>query len=145
VIAAALAPFAGVLLVWVWLALRRAQETDPARPRREAHRRLAQILARIGSAGESDRAALLLGWQKEAATIWQLAQAAPAAKDLPDATWAALWAEADRSLYGPQAGLPSDWVARAQAALANRCAFSCRGISCRSRPASGWPSSQPRW
>lgn len=118
VVLAATAPFAGALLLWVWFALRRAQATDPVRPRREARLRLTQVLNQIGAAGDTERAALLLAWQKDAAGLWQLAHAAPAADDLPDATWSALWQEADRSLYGPKASLPSDWAARAQAALA---------------------------
>lgn len=118
IVIAAAAPFAGALLIWVWFALRRAQETDPVRPRREARGRLAQVLARIGAAGDTERAALLLAWQKDAAGLWQLAHAAPSADDLPNPTWTALWQEADRSLYGPKASLPTDWVARAQTALA---------------------------
>jgi tetratricopeptide (TPR) repeat protein len=37
---------------------------------------------------------------------------------MTDAEWAALWTESDRALYRADPGLPSDWVARAQAALA---------------------------
>ncbi len=114
-----LSPFVLLLLFWTWLAVRRARQTDPVRPRREARDRLAQTLSHLPSASEADRDALLLAWQKDAAILWQLAHAAPRATAFRDnAPWSTLWAEADRTLYGPRVPLPSDWVARAQEALA---------------------------
>jgi hypothetical protein len=110
-------PFFALAGFWIWLAMQRAQITDPVRSRREARDRLAKTLARLRSAGDAEQSALLLAWQRDAAAVWQLAHAAPSATILPDATWSELWTEADRALYGARKTLPSDWVARAQAAL----------------------------
>ncbi|MBL9190004.1 MAG: BatD family protein [Opitutaceae bacterium] len=116
-----LAPFALALACWAFLAARRAHATDPARPRREARERLARLLAEM-SASETSRlpppASRLLEWQHDTAVLRQLHHAAPRAEALGDATWAALWAEADRALYGAKTELPADWVPRARAALA---------------------------
>ncbi|MBI4622659.1 MAG: BatD family protein [Verrucomicrobia bacterium] len=134
------APFAGLLILWFGLAVRRAQKTDPVRPRREARARLAATLAQLETATDASRPALLLAWQRDTALLWQISHAAPSAAafnegaltsprssaawgegappDSGSSTWAALWAETDRALYGPTSLLPSDWVARAQAALA---------------------------
>ena len=92
----------------------------PAPPTRSAraarpHRRLAALLPRLRSA---PAAPLLLAWQQDAAILWEIAHAAPAAAAFGDAAWAGLWAEVDRALYGPAGGLPADWGARAEAALA---------------------------
>ena len=147
-----LSPVAGILVFWGWLAVRRARQTDPLRPRREARARLVITVGKIQSAQLSALPAspgfaghgssqLLLAWQRDAAALWQIAHAAPRADaflrgggvPLPRgsdrrgagtppandaAVWSALWLEADRALYGARAALPSDWVARAQAALA---------------------------
>jgi hypothetical protein len=113
-----LSPFAGLLVFWAWLALRRAQCTDPVRPRREARARLADTLAQLRTAAEGGRPALLLSWQHDTSALWQISHAAPPAAALSDSAWSALWAESERALYGPQTGLPSDWIARAEAALA---------------------------
>lgn len=110
-----LVPVAGWLLFWAWLALRRAQATDPLRARREARIRIADTLTRLSSAPASRD--LLLAWQHDTAILWQLAHAAPPAAALPDAAWTTLWSEADRALYGAGTALPADWVARAQSAL----------------------------
>jgi tetratricopeptide (TPR) repeat protein len=110
------APFALPLLVWAGLAIRRAQRTDPLRPRREARARLVGTLAQLRSASASPQ--LLLAWQRDTAALWQLAHAAPPPSALTDAAWATLWTECDRALYGAKTDLPSDWIARAEAALA---------------------------
>jgi hypothetical protein len=110
-----LAPFALPLLVWAWLALRRAQRTDPARARREAHARLRATLAQLRTKPSPQ---LLLAWQRDAAVLWQVAHAAPPATALPEKEWSALWLESDRALYGVNSDLPADWIARAEAALA---------------------------
>lgn len=112
------APFASLLLWWAGLAVRRAQKTDPVRPRREARARLSRTLVRLAGAGEAEQTALLLAWQHDSAVLWQIAHAAPPATALPDPAWVALWLEVDRTLYGVKSPLPSDWLARAQAALA---------------------------
>lgn len=137
-----LSPVAGLLLFWAWLAIRRAQQTDPLRPRREARTRLAVTLSQIRTVPSlprvpfdvhSQQQVLLLRWQHDTAILWQLRHAAPPASALltagdatppsrsspaPDASaWSTLWLESDRSLYGPKPELPADWIARAEAAL----------------------------
>lgn len=142
---ACLAPFGVVLLVWAGLALKRAQRNDPVLPRRQARARLAATVTRLKTASATQRPALLLEWQRDAARLWEIAHAAPSATafsvadgapstiqpasssaasnssaaKLPTANpaWSQLWAEADRALYGHDAPLPSDWPARAEAAL----------------------------
>ena len=115
-LALVLAPFALPLALWAWLAVRRAQRTDPVRPRREARARLAATLAQLRPDAPSPQ--LLLAWQRDTAALWQIAHAAPPASALADAAWAQLWLECDRALYGAKPDLPSDWHARAEAALA---------------------------
>jgi hypothetical protein len=130
------APFAALLLFWLWLAWRRARETDPRRARREAHARLAATLKGIrGMAGSPNpspsdgktdqRSTLLLQWQHDSATLWGIPHAAPSPRHfaafggLPAAeAWAKLWIEADQALYGANRVLPDDWAMRAEAALA---------------------------
>ena len=109
-----------VLLIsyWFWLAVRRAKQTDPMRPRREARIRLARTLAQMQSADETQLTRLLIAWQRDTAALWQLSHAAPRATAFNDEGWSTLWAEADRALYGAKTALPSDWIARAHAALA---------------------------
>lgn len=108
-------PAAALLLFWLGLALRRAARTDPVRPRREARARLARLLAEMREATP----ARLLEWQRDTATLCQVAHAAPGAAAFAQlgGEWSRLWHEADRALYGANAGLPADWVARARAAL----------------------------
>lgn len=110
------APFAGLVLLWLGLALRAALRTDPLRPRREARARLVGTLAAIQQAAPADRRALLLAWQRESAVLWQIHRAAPPASAIEDSEWQRLWTEADRTLYGENHALPADWVARAQEA-----------------------------
>lgn len=109
-----LVPVPVLLAFWSWLAIRRAQQTDPLRPRREARARLAATLAQLRTTTSPQ---LLLGWQRDTAVLWQLSHAAPPATALTDAAWSTLWRESDRALYGTQSQLPSDWTARAEAAL----------------------------
>ncbi len=116
VIVGTAAPFVALLLFWLGLAIRRAQQTDPVRPRREARHRLMKTRAKLAHADDADGRSLLLAWQHDTAVLWQIPHAAPPAKSLPDEKWAALWSEADRALYGDKAPLPADWVARAQEA-----------------------------
>lgn len=134
-----LTPVACILILWTWLAVRRAQATDPVRPRREARDRLARTLGHLATAPAEERESLLRAWQRDTAILWQVTHAAPRATAfLGDAApsprssdprgggaaapaggiWFTLWREADRTLYGVKAPLPSDWVARAQEALA---------------------------
>jgi hypothetical protein len=122
------APFAALLLFWLWLALRRAQETDPRRARREACNRLAATLKDIrGMAGRSTPglSTLLLQWQHDSTVLWEISHAAPSPRhfaafgSVPAAqAWATLWTEADQTLYSIERPLPDDWAVRAEAALA---------------------------
>ncbi len=117
---ALLAPFAGLMVFWLGLSARRAALTDPGRARRLARTRLVATLGRLAQAPLTERSSLLLAWQQDAAILWQISRAAPAASALADPAWQQLWSEADRALYGPQADLPADWADRARAALATR-------------------------
>jgi hypothetical protein len=109
------APFALAAIFWLVLAWSHARTTDPQRGRREAHDRLAALLPSLRTEPPAPH---LLAWQRDAAILWGVAHAAPAAEAFGDPAWAALWSEADRALYGPVAGLPADWTTRAEAALA---------------------------
>lgn len=113
-----IAPAFALLGFWIWLALREAAKTDPLRLRREAHARLGSTLARLRSASEPARSALLLAWQRDTAVLWRVHHAAPPSSALSDASWSTLWRESDRALYGAGAELPVDWVSRAEEALA---------------------------
>jgi hypothetical protein len=117
---AAAAPLALAALLWAFLAQRRSRVTDPLKAQRAARLRLAATLGAIPGAAISARAPLLLAWQRDAAVLWGVRHAAPPAASFPEPRWAALWTEADRFLYGTEASLPADWVARAQAALAGK-------------------------
>jgi hypothetical protein len=107
-----------VIVYWGWLAVRRAKATDPVRPRREARDRIARTLALLPSATAGERTSLLLTWQRDVATLWQVATAAPRPTAFSDPQWARLWTESDRALYAGDDTLPADWVARAQEAIA---------------------------
>lgn len=112
------------LLLWLGLAWRRARQTDPLRPRREAHRRLGLLLRRMGAAlasGESEGEirADLLRWQRETALLWRLKGRMPTAAQLPDAVWAVLWSETERVLYREETRLPEEWVRQAEEAWRN--------------------------
>src|SRR5581483_7565243 len=120
-VAALLAPFAGLLLFWLALALRRARATDPRLPQREAHARLAVTLARLRATTEpAERTRLLLAWQHDSIILARLRHAAPPATAFDDAAWQQLWRESERALYAAGAALPPDWPDRAAAALAAR-------------------------
>jgi tetratricopeptide (TPR) repeat protein/predicted secreted protein len=119
-LAALLTPVAALLTFWLWLAFRRARETDPVRPRREARNRLSATLADLRVAKTQPRiAALLLAWQKDTAILWQIPRAVPAATSFPasETRWIALWADTDRALYRDATPLPADWITRAETAL----------------------------
>lgn len=150
-----LSPVLGLLILWTYLAIRRARQTDPLRPQREARAHLAQLLSQLPTLNSqpSDRSQpdsasqpstpnarlaqqhLLLRWQHSTAVLFQIPHAAPPASalsrlriggapsthaDSDTAAWIQLWREADRAIYGPTPDLPSDWIARAEAALAAR-------------------------
>jgi len=109
-------PFAGVAAAWLALALRRARQRDPLRPRRAA---LSQVPAALAALRENPNdAQRLLTWQRLAARAHGLAHAAPAVSEFPKGEWRMLWAETERALYREKTPLPSDWLARAEAAHA---------------------------
>jgi len=110
-------PFALFVLFWAVLAYRRARLTDPLRLRRAARRRIAATIQALGSANAAQKPPLLLAWQRDAAMLWGIDHAAPAASAVADPEWAGLWNEVDRFLYSADGELPSDWTARARAAL----------------------------
>jgi len=114
----ALIPLGGALLAWLLLAARRAAQTDPRKPQRAARHRLSQVLIQLARATESERAHWLIAWKHDTAQLWSLDHAAPAAEALTDPEWATLWTEAEQALYSSKNDLPSDWQARAEAALA---------------------------
>ncbi len=101
--------------IWITLALRRARVTDPNRPLREARERLAETLRELAANPAEVR--LIRRWQRDTATLWRLPAAVPTSDDLGTGEWSALWADADRTLYGTVA-LPADWPDRARRALA---------------------------
>lgn len=119
---AALCPFALALAGWIALAVRRARATDPALPRREAWTRQRRRLLHIRDAAQAgDQArlrSLLLAWQHDAVTAWNLSQRSPTPESIPDRAESLLWAEADAAIFGPTSELPDDWVARADHSLA---------------------------
>jgi len=119
------------------VALRRAWATDPAKPRREARRRLQAIIEELSAQTPDSPSSplgreLLLAWQRDTAVLWEIAHAAPSALALlgqtqnsklatrnsdSAAAWVQLWREADRALYSAKGALPPDWGARAELAL----------------------------
>lgn len=113
------APFGGLLLFWLALAIHRAHRTDPMQAQRAARARLGVLLRQFREPGHDDMSFTknLLQWQHDTARLWQIPHAAPPALTLPDAKWQTLWQEADRALYGTDHTLPADWVSRAEAAL----------------------------
>ncbi len=72
------------------------------------------------TAPAAGKAPLLIAWQHDSAVLWGIEHAAPPASDIADPAWSALWSEADRTLYGRDSVLSSDWVARANTALAGK-------------------------
>lgn len=115
----AVAPWLLLPFWWIWLAAQRARATDPLNPRRAARQRLAATLAQLRhSSAPTLNSPPLVAWQHDTAILWEIPHAAPPAAAITDAAWARLWQEADRALYSPDTALPTDWVSRAEAALA---------------------------
>ncbi|MEO7796842.1 MAG: BatD family protein, partial [Opitutaceae bacterium] len=79
VLMACLVPVTVLLVFWIALATRRAQQTDPVLPRRQARERIASTLAKLKTASAEERPALLLNWQRDAARLWEIPYAAPSA------------------------------------------------------------------
>lgn len=115
-LSSALAP----LILWFVLACRRARQTDPVLPRRQARVRLLDTLRHIDSnppAPNPQLLALLHSWRRDTALLLRVPHAAPRPSHFADDTWAHLWAEAERTCYGT-ARLPDDWTDRARRSLA---------------------------
>lgn len=115
------APAAALVLFWLWLAFRRAYAGDPARPRRDARKRLLATLDALEAAKAGPGVApLLQSWQKDVAILWNFASAAPSASAFPagEKQWSGLWSDSERALYRDATPLPADWVNRARGALA---------------------------
>jgi tetratricopeptide (TPR) repeat protein len=118
-----------VLLAWLTLAALRSRALDPQRHRRAAKIKLAATLAELRSSGTKPPRlhAQLRQWQLHTATLWEIPHAAPGAPLVraavathardSAAAWTTLWNEADRTQHGPATQLPTDWTARAEAAL----------------------------
>lgn len=117
------------LLGWLTLAAVRSRRLDPQLRRRRAHAALKETLAAIRTISAQPReiVPLLRQWQAQAAELWEVPHAAPGASRVQTAVaartteaapaWARLWDEADRAQYGRNAGLPNDWLLRAEGAL----------------------------
>ncbi|AOS44829.1 hypothetical protein Verru16b_01898 [Lacunisphaera limnophila] len=116
------------LILWLTLAALRSRRLDPQRQRREARAALVIALKEINSSSlPAARYSLLRVWQAETAQLFAIPHAAPGTPLLlaavtrakPDAAnaWVRLWSEADRTLHGRDATLPTDWPMRADAAL----------------------------
>jgi hypothetical protein len=103
--------------LWVRFAARHAATHDPRRPLREAHARLGRSIARLETA-TPPAPADLLAWQADARLLLEVESLTPAARDLPDPAWAALWVETERVLYRPATPLSKEWAGQAYATLA---------------------------
>src|ERR1019366_7956781 len=120
-----------VALYWLWLAFQRSELTDPLHSRRQARAQLVATLRALdhpGLAPEETRR-LIFAWEKNAAALAGVTTAMPTAVKVARAlegekyragssAWAGLWREANGALYGEFKLLPTDWVLRAKAALA---------------------------
>ncbi len=140
-------PFAFLPFFWAFLAIRRARETDPLRPQREARARLSATLSQLSTLNSQPSSSgsqlsalnsqlqqqpLLLAWQHDTALLFRLSYAAPSPhvvgtalravrpplSEADAAAWSQLWLESDRALYSADAALTPEWATRAEAALA---------------------------
>ena len=119
--------FVALATFWLVLAWRRARITDPLKPQREARERLLAALSKApGSVAAAERNPVLTAFRKETVTLLSLPQSTPSTAQVQrhaqaasaDAqTWAVLWEEAERALYGADGHLPGDWNTRAEAAV----------------------------
>lgn len=125
----------GGLFVFFWLSLssRRSRQTDPLRLQRESHEAMQRLITEIdGVVGESpDKLKnLLYAWQRAAAQFGGLTIVEPTSAQVAAAiekrragvvgsSWAQLWREANRVMYGERTTIPADWTKRARAALSD--------------------------
>ena len=119
------------LIFWLALAVQRSELTDPLHSRRQARSQLHATLRALehsGLAPEETRR-LIFAWERETAALAGIKSAMPTAVKIARALegdkynaassiWAGLWREANQALYGEFLVLPTDWVLRAKAALA---------------------------
>ena len=116
-----------VLLGWLTLAALRSRENDLERQRRAARAKLVAILTELKSANQETTTTKLRLWQQQVAALWEIPHAAPGSplvnatvatrEKTASATWATLWAEADRAQHSKEHTLPKDWLSRAESAL----------------------------
>lgn len=119
-----------IVVYWLRLALQRSQLTDPLHPRRKARANLVTILQDLEHAGLSpeETRRLVFAWQKNTADFAGITVAMPTAAKVARAiegekyraagsSWAGLWRDANRALYGELPLLPTDWIVRAKGAL----------------------------
>jgi len=116
VAARATIPFGAVAATWLVLALRRARQSDPLRPRRAALAKVPATLTTLRDNPNDSQA--LLAWQQLSTRAHGIAHAAPTVGDFPEGEWRTLWTESEHALYRETTPLPSDWLARAEAAHA---------------------------
>ena len=126
----ALLAVAGLLIYWLRLAAQRSELTDPLYSRRRAYAKLTATLRELEHTGlpAAETRRFVFDWQLAAAqlggitfampTARQIARALEGAKhDTVGSSWAQLWRDSNRALYGELPLLPTDWVLRAKAAL----------------------------
>lgn len=131
--AAVAVPGALFVLFWLSLSTRRSRLTDPLRLQREAHEDMQRLIGQIDAVvGESpDKLKFLLySWQRAAAQFGGLTITEPTSAQVAAAiekrrsgvvgsSWAQLWREANRVMYGEKTAIPADWTKRARAALSD--------------------------
>jgi hypothetical protein len=131
--AAVAVPGALFVLFWLSLSSRRSRLTDPLRLQREAHEQMERLIGQIDAVvGESpDKLkSLLYSWQRAAAQFGGLTITEPTSAQVAAAiekrrsgvvgsSWAQLWREANRVMYGEKTAIPADWTKRARAALSD--------------------------
>lgn len=129
----ALIPVAGILIFWLRLAAAHRWQTDPLRDRRSARTRIAAIIAQLDKKSDlphEEVRALLFAWQKATAEFGGVSTATPSPSEIAKAiehtsrgtvgsSWAQLWRDANRTLFGHEHPLPADWSLRAKAALSD--------------------------
>lgn len=122
-----------VALVWLRFAHQRSRLTDPLHARRQARKELVEILRTLESSGlkPAELRTNVFAWQRNVAVLAGIKTAMPSAVKIARAfeekpgekfsvhgsTWAPLWRDANKALYGELGLLPTDWVMRAKAAL----------------------------
>lgn len=120
-----------LVLYWLLLAFQRSELTDPLHSRRQARTQVVATLRALEHPGLSaeETRRLIFAWEKNTAALAGVKAAMPIAVKIARAlegekyraassTWAGLWREANQALYGEFLLLPTDWVLRAKAALA---------------------------